>query len=97
MAWRGHLPRRDPLDERATLASLVLLAAAVPVGLSSGLGSLLCSGSGYAKGPGASSHMAEALPHVGRLRWNRCALTRCPASLRPLQESQNTVERHYLP
>ncbi|MGX5913107.1 ATP-binding protein [Aliidiomarina sp. Khilg15.8] len=98
VSWRSYTVEQDGmrittaerLDERETLQSSVLLAAALPVGVAL-LGTLLLLWFGVRKGLEPLRRMAEALLHRGPDSLKPLQLESLPSELRPLQDSQNQL------
>ena len=98
VSWRSYtveqhgmrITTADRLDERGTLQSSVLLAAALPVGVAL-LGSLLLLWFGVRKGLEPLSRMADALLERGPESLQPLQLEPLPSELRPLQDSQNQL------
>lgn len=98
VSWRSYtveqhgmrITTADRLDERATLQTSVLLAAAVPVGVAL-LGSLLLLWFGVRKGLEPLRRMADALLERGPDSLQPVQLDPLPSELRPLQDRQNQL------
>lgn len=96
--WRSYtveqngmrITTADRLDERGTLQSSVLLAAALPVG-GALLGTLLLLWFGVRQGLEPLRRMAAALLERGPDSLRPLQLEPLPAELRPLQDSQNQL------
>lgn len=98
VSWRSYtieqdgrrITTADRLDERQTLQSSVLLAAALPVGVAL-LGTLLLLWFGVRKGLQPLRRMADALLERGPDSLQPLQLDSLPSELRPLQDSQNQL------
>ncbi|MFT6464072.1 ATP-binding protein [Halopseudomonas sp.] len=96
--WRSYtfeqhgmrITTADRLDERQTLQSSVLLAAAVPVGVAL-LGTLLLLWLGVRKGLEPLRRMADAVLQRGPDSLEPLQLSPLPSELQPLQDSQNQL------
>ncbi|KAA0695876.1 HAMP domain-containing protein [Halopseudomonas laoshanensis] len=96
--WRSYtveqhgmrITTADRLDERQTLQSSVLLAAALPVGVAL-LGTLLLLWLGVRKGLEPLRRMADAVLQRGPDSLEPLQLSPLPSELQPLQNSQNQL------